>query len=79
MNQTTIDDILVERTFQDHQFGGADHDDRHDWFDWRGLIYHQLSNLSMEGTDHARRDRLVKVAALAVAAIESMDRKKANG
>ncbi len=78
MHQNTIDDILVERAFQGQQWGGAANDDKKDWYDWRGLIYKQLTALSMEGTDHARRDRLVKVAALAVAAIESMDRKKTH-
>ncbi len=76
---TWVDDLLVERAFQDRQHGGPANDDRKDWYDWRGLIYKQLTALSMEGTDNARRERLVKVAALAVAAMQSMDRKKNNG
>ncbi len=71
-----VSEVMVERARQDEQWGGPVNDDKNDWYDWRGLIYRQQQFMSMEGTDHARRQRLIKIAALALAAVESMDRKK---
>jgi hypothetical protein len=76
MRNQTILDIIDERQLQDAEWGGNDHDDKHDFFDWRQFIYKQLTAASMEaGQFDRQRKRLVKIAALAVAAIESMDRK----
>lgn len=68
-------DIQLERLRQDEQWGGPTVDDTRDWFDWRAYSYKQLTLLSFEHDDQARRERFVKVAALALAAIESIDRK----
>lgn len=69
--------VLRERQEQDDRWGDT-HDD--DLFpgEWTYLI-HKYSNLAEYAqTDAERRKRLVQVAALAVAAIESHERLKAK-
>jgi hypothetical protein len=61
--------IKRERVEQDRQWGGPEHDDEHDEQDWSDFIVHQACAIDFG------RERLVKIAALAVAAIESIDRK----
>lgn len=65
-------DIEAERVRQDAQWGGASHDDGHPMLDWLDFIDHQITRA--RGLPHQIRDRLVKIAALAVAGIESIDR-----
>lgn len=63
--------IRHERENQDAQWGGAVHDDTHDEQEWIGFMDEQLTKASDNGE---YRERFVKIAALAVAALESMDR-----
>lgn len=78
---SVFDDVLEERSRQDAQWGGAEHDDEHSVFEWYGFIEHQMELLAVEQQGHdvddipAARTRLVKIAALAAAAIESLDRR----
>lgn len=79
----------MERHAQDRQWGGPEHDDHHTVLDWAGLIEHHLDRLgremgepagdgdrdSIRRVDTAVRRRLTVVAALAIAAIESVDRR----
>lgn len=76
-------DIFAERDRQDAQWGGPDHDDSHQAREWLGYVEHQLDAARNEALDddyvnlvdpEHYRQRLVKIAALAVAAIESLDR-----
>lgn len=83
-----IDD---ERDRQDKQWGGPEHDDAHKPVEWCEFIAHQNATGGCESlglfedchdaTDEEKaaafRSRMVKVAALALAAIESHDRKAA--
>jgi hypothetical protein len=79
-----LNDVCGERTGQDAQWGGAAHDDEHMLIDFVELIakHNALAAEGLAGTmigqpgatADARR-RWVQVAALAVAAIESLDRK----
>lgn len=80
-------DVFAERERQDAQWGGADHDDRHsgnDWLDYIGkqqlvAVNETLSDNGLEIVDPEHyRQRLVKIAALAVAALEVHDRKYAR-
>ncbi len=64
------DEIKAERQRQDAQWGGPDHDDSHSQWDWQQFIFEFAS--AWRGTNF--RQRMVVVAALAVAAIESTDR-----
>jgi hypothetical protein len=70
-----INEITAERVNQDIEWGGSEHDDKHDWFDWRQFLYKQMTNASMAYKEEQRRACLIKIAALAMAAVESMDRK----
>ena len=81
---TVLAEIERERAAQDQQWGGTEHDDSHRPELWDGLIWKFLRRAAEADRRgqwfgspewHAeRRRRLVQVAALAVAAIESMDR-----
>ena len=64
-----IVEVLGERVLQDNQWGGKAHDDLHNHKDWRSYIRYQLR------ADGPFEKRLVKVAALAMAAFESNRRK----
>ena len=79
MHAKAMQDLAAERLRQDLKWGGAEHDDKHDVADFCRYIRNytgwaeQMADMGSE--DKARR-RLVQVAALAVAAVESMDRKR---
>ena len=73
--------VYDEMARQDDKWGGAEHDDQHPTQTFCGWIQNyagwaaQMSDgCGTEGRTKARR-RLVQVAALAVAAVESIDRK----
>lgn len=71
-----VGDISMERVLQDHQWGGPETDDLRSEAEWAEYIHKQISKLFQdEGGALAARDRFVKVAALAIAAIQSIDRK----
>lgn len=70
---SAYDDIRAERARQDLQWGGPAHDDGHAVEDWCSYIGRQLYFVEVRPPV---RDRLVKIAALAVAAIESLDRQR---
>lgn len=68
-------EIRSERRRQDEQWGGPDHDDEHSPQEWAQFLHKQWLAAAHEaelGGDY--RGRLVKIAALAVAAAESYDR-----
>ena len=72
--------IIAERHAQDQQWGGLEHDDGHRPHVWENLIISHASRLTeriMDEFGHSApdyRQRLVKIAALAVAAVQSWDR-----
>lgn len=80
-------ELAVERLNQFAQWGGKYHDDEHESYDWVEFIAKQKSKLataaqySGKSAERRRlanieyRARLVKIGALAIAAIESFDRK----
>lgn len=75
-------EIIQERIRQDAKWGGPEHDDEHNAYDWREFITERVRKAksydeSPEGIADFRR-RLVETAALAVAAIQSLDRKEAR-
>jgi hypothetical protein len=67
-----FDEIAAERRAQDKKWGGATHDDEHDDADWRSFI--MTHNNYACGDDF--RKEMIRVAALAVAAVQSFDRRK---
>lgn len=72
-----ITDILDERKDQDRTWGGAAHDDKHSGFDWVALITKQQGR-AVDGANDGDViefcTAMVRTAALAVAAIESVRR-----
>lgn len=77
-----LDEITAERARQDEQWGGPEHDDGHDCIDWCNWIDYQRQRAvgsALAGDRADWRERMVKIAALAVAAIESQDRVMARG
>jgi len=76
-----VQDVLAERAAQDRQWGGPAHDDTHAPDEWLQFIEKQIERASDQigGTDDGLgdtryREALIKVAALAIAAVESLDR-----
>jgi hypothetical protein len=72
-----LDEILDERENQDRQWGGPEHDDKHTPLDWCVFIERQMriaTNAEAMAPWIDRRERFLKIAALALAAVESGDR-----
>lgn len=73
-----LQDIVAERNAQDVQWGGPAHDDRHAPEEWLEYIEKQLDYanalIGMSESDPEYRERLVKIAACAIAAIQALDR-----
>lgn len=81
-------EVHLERQAQDAQWGGTTHDLQHSMRDWTGFIEKQIDRARFEFTTStgtymdkraAWRARAVKIAALAVAAIEAIDHEIAEG
>lgn len=84
VNPDTVMEIARERVRQDNKWGGPEHDDTHHPEDWAGFI-NQRTEIILRNDrvvpvrgDHYR-ELLVEIAALAVAAIASHDRKNREG
>lgn len=74
--ERVIEEIKAERARQDAQWGGPAHDDEHDIQDFLGFIEGQIQRYRSDTS--SIRDRLVKIAALAVAGCEAFDRQAVN-
>ena len=87
---SVYEEIQAERREQDKQWGGPNHDDGHILYDWNFVVRKFLDKAAVEGEQEwkgdlggwkpssfsARRRRLVQVAAVVVAEIESIDRNR---
>jgi hypothetical protein len=77
--ESVLDEVDKERQRQDVKWGGPCHDDRHSTTDFVHLIEDYAcvaqTMASINNHDEAR-ELLVRVAALAVAAVERLDRLK---
>lgn len=74
--------VLVERFQQTSQWGGAAHDDLHAPAEWVDFLLKQLALAEAPAIARDRqglRRRLVRIAALSLAAIEAFDRYDALG
>lgn len=76
---TVYDEILAERDRQDAKWGGPTHDDAYSQENWLNYIASHNVRAAMSENPFVYRKQLVRIAALAVAAVESCDRKKAAG
>jgi len=70
-------EVALERMAQDAQWGGPEHDDKYASDDFARYITRQLNKMvpSSENPLTDPRGRFIKIAALAVAAVESRDRR----
>lgn len=71
-------EVAVERAHQDKKWGGPEHDDQYTALEFLQLVerYAILARvMSSRGSPGKARHRLIRVAALAIAAVESIDRK----
>jgi len=77
MNEKIAKEIQDEQNHGRQKYGsGPDdfaHDDRHHQRDWNEFIFHHNENAKW-ATPMERRQHLIKVAGLAVSAVESYDR-----
>lgn len=71
--QGWVAEIAAERQRQDAKWGGPQHDDEHDQAEWEQFIIERLAELGPCADTF--RHRMLEIAALAVAAMESHDRK----
>lgn len=72
--QKILSEVGTERVLQDRQWGGPDHDDHHTKNEWRWFIVKQMGEPTVSSEDFEHR--MIKAAALAVAAVESSRRKR---
>ena len=71
--------IETERGKQDREHGGPDHDDLHHYNDWTAILVRHLGLAAGDEAevDEARwRKQMIRIAALACAAVESHDRRE---
>jgi len=68
-----LDEIKKEREYQNQKWGN-DFDNRNNANDWSAYITRYNGNASFAETPQEWRKQMLKVATLAVAAIESYDR-----
>ncbi len=76
MSETTaavMAEVLKERKRQDDKWGGSQHDDQHETAYWPLQINEMLLR-GQDGTATDTRRLLIEIAALSVAAVESIDR-----
>jgi len=72
-----INEIVIERAIQDGKWGGPAHDDAHTTQEFITFIHeHAEKTLAPNISEDKTCSRLIEVAALAVAAIESIRRKQ---
>ena len=81
---TVLADVAAERERQDAKWGGASNDDQWNCLDWHEMIadYNAWARrMAAMGSPDKARLRYVQLAALAVAAVEALDRRtaKSNG
>lgn len=74
-----LGEVLEERERQDRKWGGPNHDDQHDTATFVQLIedYAGWARVMAGMSSHDKaRQRLIQVAALAVAGVEAIDRRE---
>jgi hypothetical protein len=77
MRKKIFEQIELERQEQDAKWGGSKHDDAHTNHDWVAFIIRHLGRAVIWPFSwHTFRFQMVRVAALAVAAIEWVDRNR---
>lgn len=78
---TVYDEVREERKKQDAEWGGPEHDDQHDAVDWLAFMRAHMKRarrINLDGETQGCRYQMIRVAALAIAGVESFDRIKAT-
>ncbi len=70
-----IEEVKQERVRQDEKWGGPEHDDAHNSTDWLDMI----DEKAIFHSHRHVRESLIMIAALAIAGIESIDRRNGKG
>lgn len=73
MKQEIIDEIIDERARQDTKYGGAAHDDAHSIREFVTFIMKHARKAVWDSSSTPRK-QMIRVAALAIAVIEKLDR-----
>lgn len=71
---TVLDEVCEERRRQDEKWGGPAHDDAHDLITWASFVEARAGQIKREELPEVRR-LFVEIAAIAAAAVESIDRR----
>lgn len=77
--RNVLEQVFRERIRQDAKWGGAANDDQWNPLDWHEMIadYNAWARrMACMGSFDKARNRYVQIAALAVAAVEALDRKE---
>lgn len=83
-----LEEVRQEREHQDKKWGGPNHDDKHTPYDWSAFIISYLGESVSEFVNESGRVEsrlrtfrynMIKIAALAIAAVEYVDRRLSNG
>lgn len=77
INTGVYEEIAAERDRQDAKWGGPEHDDTHSAYHWSSYIEERLHSGDQMTAEESRR-LFIEIGALAVAAVESADRKSAD-
>lgn len=75
MKQNIYDEIRDERDRQDREWGGSEHDDDHSFNDFIAYIVKHTGK-AVAVSDNDQRRQMIRVAALAIAVVEKLDRQK---
>lgn len=70
--------VYIERAKQDAKWGGPQHDDEHSVDDWAKFIQERANDIRILSEYQERyriKQKLIEISALAIAALESMDRR----
>ena len=79
--ENIFEEIEQERELQDKQWGGITHDDNHSFSDWIAFIVKHLGKAVLDYKQPAEvregrfRYQMIRIAALAIAAIQATERR----
>lgn len=79
--EKVLNDVATERARQDSKWAGVFNDDEWNAYDWHAMIsdYNAWARRMMAQQSPGKaRNRYIQIASLAVAAVESLDRKYAK-
>ena len=76
--QAIFDLIETERAAQDAKWGGPEHDDAHQMNDFIAYITKHAGR-AVDAKSHEVRDHMIRIAALAVAVVEKIERSPEEG